>query len=338
MTAAPGRGKARGVSLIQLLVGMATGVSVVAALAAFFIQGSRSGREDINVASMLNELGFAAGQLAVDLEMAGFLAQVHDPSAIERDGSLALGGSDCGGAGWFSDLRALQVLDNNTGTSGPRPASVFPCLVAADVVPGTDIVAVKRVLGRLAGTDTSTAGLRAGTIYLRTHGRGGLLYLRGAGTPPPMETPWQEWEYAPAVYYVRRYTASPAEQPPLPSLCRRTLRSAGGAAPAFEAECVAEGVENLQVEIGVDDDEDGAANYFTATPTAGEMARASNARVYVLVRSARPDVNYLNRKTYQIGNSEPFTPAGDQVHYFRKTLATEVALRNPRGLHGVAVQ
>jgi type IV pilus assembly protein PilW len=338
MSGAPGARAARGASLIQILVGMATGVSVVAALGAYFIQGSRSSREDINVASMLNELGFAAGQLGVDLEMAGFWAQVHDPSAITLDGTLALTGADCGDAGWFRNLRALEVLDNNTGTSGDRPVTDFPCLPADDVVPGTDVVAIKRVAGRIAGTDTGTAQLRAGTIYLRTHERFGRLYLHGTATPGALDTPWQNWEYAPAVYYVQRFTVSAQESPRVPALCRRTLRSSAGAAPAWVTDCVAQGVENLQIEVGVDSDGDGTANYFSASPTAEQLAFASNARLYLQVRSARPDVNYVNEKTYQIGNAASFTPADDERHYLRKTLATEVSLRNLRGLQGVAIR
>lgn len=330
--------RAWGASLIQILVGLATGASVVAALGAYFIQGSRSSREDINVASMLNELGFATGQLGVDIEMAGFWAQVHDPSAITLDDTLAISGADCGAAGWYRDLRAIEVLDNNTGTAGARPATDFPCLPAADVVPGTDIIAVKRVLGRVAGSDTATAQLRTGTVYLRTHERFGMLYLHGVGTPGALDAPWQNWEYAPAVYYVQRYTVSPLESPPVPALCRRTLRSTGGAAPAFTGDCVAQGIENLQIEVGVDTDEDGTANYFTARPTAAELQLASNARLYVQVRSVQADRNYVNEKTYQIGNAAAFTPTGAERHYFRKTLSTEVALRNPRGLQGVAIR
>lgn len=338
MSRAPGALAARGASLVQILVGMATGISVVAALGTYFIQGSRSSREDINVASMLNELGFAAGQLGVDLEMAGFWAAVHDPSAITLDATLALTGTDCGATDWYRDLRALEVLDNNTGSTGDRPATAFPCLPADDVVPGTDVVAIKRVAGRVAGTDTETAQLRNGTIYLRTHERFGMLYLHGIGTPGALDAPWQNWEYAPAVYYVQRFTVSAQESPQVPALCRRTLRSSAGAAPAWSTDCVAQGVENLQIEVGVDSDGDGTANYFSASPTAAQLAFASNARLYLQVRSARPDANYVNEKTYQIGNAEAFTPSGDERRYFRKTLATEVALRNPRGLQGVAIQ
>jgi len=322
----------RGLSLIELMIAMAISVVITLALGAFMLQGTRSGREDINIASMLDELGYAAALLSLDLEMAGFWAQVHDPSAIELDGTLALDGTDCGTAGWYRDLQALALVDNNTGTTQ------FPCLTAADVVPGTDIIAIKRVQGRVAGTDTVTSGMQDGVIYLRTHEKVGRLYLHG-GTPGGVEAPYRNWQYAPVVYYVQRWSVSDTEEPMIPSLCRMVLRPNGDDTPEFVRECVARGVENLQLEIGVDSDEDGSANYFTPTPAATDLSRAVTARLYLQVRSTRPDFQYVNEKTYQIGNTEdPYTPEGDDVHYYRKTLSTEVALRNPRALQGVAVQ
>jgi type IV pilus assembly protein PilW len=333
----PSRRRSQGLSLIELMV--ATGLSIVIALGigTFMLGGTRSGREDINIASMLDELGYAAALLSADLEMAGFWAQVHDPSAIELDGTLALAGTDCGAAGWYQQLVPLALLDNNTGASGVRPVTAYPCLDPDDVVPGTDVIAVKRVQGRVAGTDTVTSGLRAGLIYLRTHDKVGRLYRQG-GTPEAVPAPYRNWQYAPAVYYVQAWSDSPSESPRIPSLCRMVLR-ASGATPAFTRECVARGVENLQLEIGVDSDEDGSANYFTATPAAIDFARASTARLYLQVRAPRPDFQYVNEKTYQIGNTEdPYQPSGEAAHFYRKTLSTEVALRNPRALQGVAVQ
>jgi type IV pilus assembly protein PilW len=332
------RRAAGGLSLIELMIAMALSVVMTLALGTFMLQGTRSGREDINIASMLDELGYAAALLTSDLEMAGFWAPVHDPSVIELDGTLTLGGTDCGAANWYRTLTALELLDNNTGASGGRPMTAWSCLDAGDVMPGTDIVAIKRVMGRVAGTDTVTSGMQPGLIYLRTHDKVGRLYLHG-GTPGAVDTPYRNWQYAPAVYYVQRWSVSSDESPMIPSLCRMVLRVNDDGDPEFTRECVARGVENLQLEIGVDSDEDGAANYFTPTPAATDLNRASSARLYLQVRSTRPDFHYTNEKTYQIGNSvNPYTPSGDDSHYYRKTLSTEVALRNPRALQGVAVQ
>jgi type IV pilus assembly protein PilW len=204
---------------------------------------------------------------------------------------------------------------------------------------GSDVVAIKRVFGKVAGTDTVTTGLLDGTIYLRTHDKYGRLYLQGGGTPAAVDTPYNNWQYSPVLYFVQKYSVSATESPQVPSLCRMVLKSTGGAAPAFTKECIAQGIENLQVEIGVDTDEDGGANYFTASPTDQDLNRACTARLYLLARGVRREVDYVNPKTYQIGNmASAYPPAGSDMHYHRKTLSTEVALRNPRALWGIAVQ
>jgi type IV pilus assembly protein PilW len=326
---------ARGLSLIELLIAVVLSVTLSLALGSFMFQGTRSSREDITLASMLDELGYATAQLASDLEMAGFWAQVHDPAAVDLDAGLALGGTDCGAAGWYKDLDALAVVDNNTGAAGLNPIT-FACLDPDTVMPGTDIIAIKRVQGRVAGTDTDVSGMETGMIYLRTHDKSGRLYLHGT-TPTAVDTPYRNWQYAPVVYYVQKFSTSDTESPPIPSLCRMMLVATGGA-PAFTRDCIARGVENLQLEVGVDTDEDGSANYFASAPLAADLSRAATARLYLQVRSVRPDFHYVNQKTYQIGNGEAFTPSGDDVHYYRKTLSREVALRNPRALQGVAVQ
>lgn len=325
---------ARGLSLIELMVALAISLTLSLAITTFLFQGTRSSQGDVNIASMLDELSYAASLVSLDLEMAGFWAHVHDPSAIELDGTLDLEGADCGSlSGWYkNDLTALAMLDNNTGD-----LSAYPCLNAADVVPGTDVVAIKRVRGRAAGTNLVTSGMQSGLIYLRTHEKFGRLYLEG-GAPATMPAPYSNWQYVPAVYFVRRWSDSAGEVPRVPSLCRMVLQ-AQGAKPRFVSECVARGVENLQLEIGVDTDDDGTVNFFTASPNPiTDLNRAITARVYLQVRSTRPDFHYFNAKSYQIGNTADPFGGDDEVHFFRKTLSTEVALRNPRGLIGVAVQ
>lgn len=325
----------RGMTLIQVLIATTLGMVISLGVGSFFVTSARTSHGDIHVSAMLDELTFATAALSSDLEMAGFWAQVHDPALVVADASLALSGGDCGASGWYRTLTAVQVLDNPTPAAA---AAAFPCLSASDLVGGSDIIAIKRVIGRVSGSDTDASQMHAGAIYLRTHNRYGLLYLQGAGTPAAVDAPYQNWAYAPALYFVQKYTTSASESPQVPSLCRMVLRSAAGAAPAFTRECVAQGVENLQIEIGVDTDEDGSANYFTQAPSASELVHASTARIYLQLRSAQADPDYVNEKTYQVGNAPAFTPSGAATHFYRKTLTTEVALHNPRALQGVAVE
>lgn len=328
----------RGVTLIEVMTASMLGVMLTASLAVVYVQGSRGSRQDINIATMLDELSFATAFLVQDLEMAGYWAQVHDPAAVDTDASLVVD-EDCGPAGaidWaYGERGALAVLDNPTGAD---VEAAYSCIPASDVQEGADVIAIKRVLGRVASTEANVADLVDGTVYLRTHDRAGRLYLHGAGTPGAISAPFENREYRPSIYYVQRYATRPTESPAIPTLCRRTLEYAEGRPPTFVRECLAQGIENFQVEVGVDSDEDGSPNYFSSAPDAAELSRASMVRLYLLGRTLRPDVDYRNEKTYQLGNAAPFTPSGASVQYYRKTLSTEVILRNPRSLQGIAVQ
>ena len=97
-------------------------------------------------------------------------------------------------------------------------------------------------------------------------------------------------------------------------------------------EVLVDGVENIQIEFGVDEDEDFIANYYTADPTTAEILNSVSARIYILVRSAVEMPNYTNDKTYTLGASI-INPANDG--FFRQVFSTTVVLRNPANLMGL---
>lgn len=321
-----------GLSLIELMIASSLGLLSVAAVGNVFLGGSGNYRQDEKVSRMHDELAFAMAQVTQDLEMAGFWSRVRDAALIGRPASLGVT-TDCGPAGWSVDLTSLALDDNPTAATAN---TLHPCLPTADVQPGADIVSIKRVRGRADGTDTDASALVSGRTYLRTHQGQGALYLNGSAAPG-LEAPYQDWEYRPRLYFVQPYSASPLESPRVPSLCRMVLRA--GSPPTYVKECLAQGVENMQLEVGVDSDGDGVANFFLQAPVAADLARAVAVRVYLLVRSATPDPAYSSsQKTYWVGNSGAFQPIGDDVHYYRKTLASEVVLRNTRSLQGLGYQ
>ena len=92
-------------------------------------------------------------------------------------------------------------------------------------------------------------------------------------------------------------------------------------------ECLVEGIENLQVEFGVDSNNppDYIPEFFTATPTATQLETAVAARIYLLSRSINELPGYTNDKTYVLG--ETTVAAADDGHY-RRVLQTTVMLRN----------
>ena len=92
----------------------------------------------------------------------------------------------------------------------------------------------------------------------------------------------------------------------VPTLCRKILEYGG--VPNVVTECLAQGVENLQIEYGLDTDGDGDPNVFIPNPTPAQIQMAVAAQIFVLARSADTDVQYTNEKTYTLSNAPAFTP------------------------------
>ena len=265
-------------------------------------------------------------ELAFDITMAGHYAQLTAPSLVAGDTSLVVG-TDCGPIGianWVYQTQAvagehqsLLAIDNATGASANAGHS---CITAAEFQPGTDVVSIKRVAGG------GTAVPSAGNIYLRTNGTVGLLYREPASAAPPVvvPAPFTEWQYQPRIYFIRNYSNTPGDQ--IPSLCRKVLTGAG---PSMTTECLAQGIENLQVEYGLDIDEDGRPDAFLSNPTQTQMQTVVNARIFLLARSDESDFRYDDVKTYTLSNAPAYTPA-DNFH--RRVSSITVNIPNIRAL------
>jgi hypothetical protein len=93
-------------------------------------------------------------------------------------------------------------------------------------------------------------------------------------------------------------------------------------------QCLVEGIENLQLEFGIDDNGDAQADRYEAAPDAAELAAAVAARIYLLVRSVNPLPGHVDDRSYELGQTR-VEPSHDA--YCRRLLQTTVLLRN-RGL------
>jgi type IV pilus assembly protein PilW len=323
------RSKASGFTIVELMVAMLLGLLLGGAILTTYVSNRNSFNRDESIGRMQDGARQAVRDIVNDLSMAGFWADLVLPSAIFADASLGVG-TDCGPAGvvnWVyrvvtpgtGDSLAVAAVDNATGATANAS---FSCIAAGEIVPGTDIVAIKRLAGARA-----PAVLAADTVYLRTNGTFGLLYREPAAVPPAVEipVPFSEWEYRPSIYYVRNFAVTAGDG--IPTLCRKVLQY--GALPTMITECLAQGIEDLQVEFGLDADGDGEPNVYVADPTIAEMQTAVSARIFVLARSVERDLQYTNDKTYRLSNAPAYAPADN---FLRRVFSVTVGLRNMSSL------
>ena len=317
-----------GFSIVELMIAMLLSMALASAIISVFVNNSYSFKQDESIGRMQDDARHALREIAFDLSMAGHYADLHVPSTVSYDGDLAIG-TDCGPSGevnWMyrateaatGNNLSVMALDNATNSA---VVAAHSCFISGELLDGTDVVSIKRVAGAEAGT------LSANSAYLRTNGTVGVLFSGTAPTAPPFAVapPRADWEFRPSIYYIRQFANAPGDG--IPTLCRKVLRAAG---PSMTTECLATGIENLQIEYGIDTTENGRPNVYMTNPTLAQMQDVVAARIFLIGRTTDVDTRYTNTKTYSISNAPAFTP-NDGFH--RRVFSTSVSIQNIRSLN-----
>ena len=96
------------------------------------------------------------------------------------------------------------------------------------------------------------------------------------------------------------------------------------------SECIATGIENMQIEYGIDSSSDGNPNAYVSAPTLADLQNVVSARIFLLARTTDIDTRHANLKTFSLSNSPDYTPA-DSFH--RRVYSTTVAIQNIRSMN-----
>ena len=317
-----------GFTVVELMIALTLSMLLGLAIVTVFVNNSYSFDQDENLARMQDDARHALREIAFDLSMAGHYADLHLPDAVDFDGALTIG-TDCGPAGEVNWI--YRTVDSGTGNSlsitaidnatSAAATAAHSCFLGGELQDGTDVVAIKRVAGAEA------TSLSANDVYLRTNGTVGYLFNGPAPPSPPfaVNAPSANWTYRPSIYYIRQFANAPGDG--IPTLCRKSLRGAG---PAMTTECIATGIENLQIEYGIDTTADGHPNLYMTNPSLNDIQNVVAARIFLLARTTDIDTRYVNDKTYSLSNSPDFVP-GDSFH--RRVFSTNVSIQNIRSLN-----
>lgn len=331
-----------GLTLVELMVGLAVGMLLLLGVGLLFSQNKQSFIQNDALARLQEEARFALEELGRDLSMAGFMGEIVDSTILSLTEQAvfedALGpqkncGPTASARNWFYDFTngifedSIRAGDNQTGA---QAAALFSCIDAATFQAGTDVVGIKRTGGVPSGMRNLTVvppidnPAPNGRVYIRENGSRGELYQSPGA--PAVPQPFNEWEYTPRIYYVRNFAVTAGDG--IPTLCRVRLINdgvPGGVPPNHREECIAQGVEDMQLEFGLDTNDDGAANVYVTDPTVQDLTRTVSVRIYLLMRTLNLDVGYLDNRSYALSNKPAYTPA-DRFH--RRIYSSTVVVRN----------
>jgi hypothetical protein len=148
--------------------------------------------------------------------------------------------------------------------------------------------------------------------------------------PGPVDANHRVHDFVVRSYYVARDSVG---QNNFPALRVKSLTRSGIAA-VFDDDEVMPGIEDLQVQFGIDEREDGARDGRATryvNPDFADLPRLQvvAVRIWLRIRSDEPEAVFEDGKTYRYANVV-YTPSGAERHYRRALMSRTVTLRNAR--------
>ncbi|MBZ2209387.1 PilW family protein [Massilia soli] len=341
----------RGFSLTELLIAATIGLVILAGMSTLFVNNSRT-QAEIEKANRQVENGrFAMQTLSSDLRNAGFYGE-FDPTILTSPAAVP---DPCAATvAALKEALPLPVQGIDNATTAP---SCLPGLVS-----GTDILVVRRTDTCVVGTP-GCAALADGGPYFQASlcdnnfelGSGDSAnYYRLDVTTSTLNRRQRNCNasantgtlavvrrYLTHVYYV---ASDDREGDGVPTLKRAEL-GLSGTTLAMTVVPLVNGIENLQLEYGLDTNGDGVADVFNANPeTVGGCAAADCAianwrqavsvKLNLLAVNLEPTTGYVDATSYVLGldaAGEPIEIAASSDAYKRHVFQSLVAMPNPAG-------
>ncbi len=333
LTARPVR--AAGMTLIELMVALAIGLFLMMGAFTVYLHTRATFQLSETVARLQENGRFALDTIEPDVRMGHYWGltarteQIGGRAGPADAAAFAIGGYDCG-PNWAVNLDA-DIAGTNDGDAWTCASAAYPPAAAADTL-----------VVRRASENAAAPPLDAKQLYVQSAlVQDGLLF-DGRTTIPAGYAAATSETHALVVdgYYVSR---SSTLGPNVPSLrvMRLVAGGAGDAGPRIEDQEIMPGIEDMQVQFGLDLDPPGAANRGSidmyvnpgdARLEPGSAGYDPNARIlavrlWLRVRAERPEPGYEDDAPYAYGDAHFDAP---KDAYRRIVVSKTIFIRNAR--------
>ncbi len=333
----------QGFTLVELMIGMVLGMLVITAITLVFVNVSRNRHDMERTGRQIENGRYATQLLADDLINAGYYGEFDPrlagaPTAIPDPCSTSL-----------TDLKNMVMFH----VQGYPAASTKPACLS-DVKANTAVVAIRRLATCVAGA-TNCDATAAGEIYMQSSlcdtelslpvpSRYVVAAQPSSGTSPftlnirGCAAAAALRKYVMDIYFVAN-NDNPGDG--IPTLKRAELSNG-----AFTIVPLVEGIEDFQVEYGLDTNNDGTPDVVSPDPGAyngcagatgcyiANWLNALTAEIHVLSRASEASPDYKNTKTYTVGLNADGSDHVDGPFndgYKRHVYGQMVRMNNPAG-------
>lgn len=312
-----------GVTMVEILVALAIGSFLMIGAVQVYNQSRQAFVVNESIARVQETAQFAMDTIEADLRMASNYG-LHSRGMAVVGRSLVGTPNPNGlneplgcGSGWALDLARPVAGTNN--------AYALPCAATGGVQAASDVVTTRR-------TTVAAMPLQGGRLQVQSTRIQGQLIDDGVIPGGFTVADSQTHNLLVNSYYV---AASSTLIPGVPTLRRHTLVSVAGN-PAIVDQEVAPGVENLQMQFGVDINGDNTIDRYVnpgdqiLDPLAVGFipgSRVITARIWLVVRSVNREIGIADTTNYSPGDVNLGTYADE---YRRMQVSKTILLRNSR--------
>lgn len=326
-----------GYTLIELIIALALGAAILLALTLLFAQNSGNQQDLERTLRQIESARFSIDTLGEDVMHAGFFSDFN-PDRVDPAPTYT-SPSPCATAlttlGWNA---AATPMELPRPVEGITAGTVVNCL--GNRRAGTEALVIRRAE---TGPMIAWAAGRSDNLYIqasRCPDDANLIRVSGVpGTDPQLTFNLRRPDCTNANNALRRllqrtyYVATCNDcvnDDGIPTLKRVEMING-----ALRTTAIAEGVEDLQVEFGVDNPPNlnGVPDtWLTAdTMAADDWRNVVAVRLHVLTRTTQPVPGFVETRTYQVGPAVTLTPALLNDGFRRALLSSSVRLNNVGG-------
>jgi len=321
---------ARGFTLIEVMIALALGTLILAGLSVLFSVNSGNQNELERTIRKLESARYTIDTLGEDAMHAGYYSD-FDPNSLLVSPEFVTPGScatTVAEQGWDTTASPIEMP---APIQGIAAGTEIACLT--DRLAGTEAIVVRRAETTapipIASTNEKNLYIQISRCQddpnriIASAGPADNFTLR---LPDCATNNDAVRRLLQRTYYVADCNDCVAKDG-IPTLKRVEMFDG-----ALRTSSIAEGVENLQAEYGIDTDNDGQPDSFktSAGVASTEWADVVAIRLHLLVRDTERTPGYSDSRTYQVG-STTLTPDKYEQGYKRALMTTTVRLSNVAG-------
>ncbi len=316
-----------GLTLVELMVALAIGSFLMVGAIQIYNQSRHAFVINESIARVQETAQFAMDTIEADLRMASNWGRNSRGLAVEGRSivgdadptglALPAGALACG-ADWALDLAQPIDGDNNV--------YALPCATTGGAQPNSDVITVRRAT-------VQAVPFEAGRLQIQSTRIQGKLFTDGALPGDYSLADSATHNLVVTSYYVAQ-TSNLING--VPTLRRHRLVGGGVGGPTIFDEEVAPGVENIQLQLGIDVDEDNTVDRYVNPgdpiydpAAAGYVpgARVITARIWMIIRGINIEMGVQDQRDYEPGDVD----LGVMNDNYRRMLVSKtILLRNTR--------